>query len=103
MGRLHSELLDRRRFLRVAGVGIGSAVFASCKAERNTLVYGLQNDLDDTMDPQVTLFDVTIRVTLNICEPLVWEPQPGRFVPGLAESWEISPDARTYTFRLKKK
>jgi len=49
-------------------------------------------DLDDTMDPQVTNFDSTIRVTLNICEPLVWEPEPGKFVPGLADSWEISPD-----------
>ncbi|MFN8500705.1 ABC transporter substrate-binding protein [Kouleothrix sp.] len=54
------------------------------------------------MDPQVTNFDSTIRVTLNICEPLVWEPEPGKFVPGLAESWEISDDAKTYTFKLKQ-
>ncbi|HEY3231495.1 MAG TPA: ABC transporter substrate-binding protein, partial [Roseiflexaceae bacterium] len=68
----------------------------------NTLTYALGFDLDDTMDPQVTNFDSTIRVTLNICEPLVWEPEPGKFVPGLAESWEISPDAKTYTFKLKQ-
>jgi peptide/nickel transport system substrate-binding protein len=68
----------------------------------NTLTYALNFDLDDTMDPQVTNFDSTIRVTLNICEPLVWEPEPGKFVPGLAESWEISPDAKTYTFKLKQ-
>ena len=37
-----------------------------------------------------------------MCEPLVWEPEPGRFVPGLADSWEISPDAKMYTFKLKK-
>ncbi|TMJ14964.1 MAG: ABC transporter substrate-binding protein, partial [Bacillati bacterium ANGP1] len=54
------------------------------------------------MDPQVTNFDSTIRVTLNVCEPLVWEPTPGRFVPGLADSWEVSPDATAYTFRLKQ-
>jgi peptide/nickel transport system substrate-binding protein len=66
------------------------------------LVYGLGFDLDDTMDPQVTNFDSTIRVTLNVCEPLVWEPTPGRFVPGLADSWEVSPDAKAYTFRLKQ-
>jgi peptide/nickel transport system substrate-binding protein len=68
----------------------------------NTLTYALGFDLDDTMDPQVTNFDSTIRVTLNICEPLVWEPEPGKFVPGLAESWEISPDVKTYTFKLKQ-
>jgi peptide/nickel transport system substrate-binding protein len=67
-----------------------------------TLVYGLSFDVDDTLDPQVTNFDSTIRITLNVCEPLVWEPDPGRFVPGLADSWEISPDAKTYTFKLKK-
>jgi peptide/nickel transport system substrate-binding protein len=94
--------LNRRRFLQIAGAGIGSAVFSGCGSKGNTLVYGLENDLDDTMDPQVTLFDVTIRVTLNICEPLIWEPEPGRFVPALAESWEVSPDAKTYTFKLKK-
>ena len=67
-----------------------------------SLVYGLNCDFDDTLDPQVTNFDTTIRVTLNMCEPLVWEPEPGKFVPGLADSWEISPDAKTYTFKLKK-
>jgi len=37
-----------------------------------------------------------------VCEPLVWEPEPGKFMPGLADSWEISPDAKEYTFKLKK-
>ncbi|HLZ31665.1 MAG TPA: ABC transporter substrate-binding protein [Chloroflexota bacterium] len=67
-----------------------------------TLVYGLSFDFDDTLDPQVTNFDSTIRVTLNVCEPLVWEPEPGKFVPGLADSWEVSPDAKEYTFKLKQ-
>ncbi len=67
-----------------------------------TLVYALSGDLDDTMDPQVTNFDSAIRVTLNICEPLLWEPEPGKFVPGLAESWEVSPDAKVFTFKLKR-
>lgn len=71
-------------------------------ASGGTLVYGLSGDFDDTLDPQVTNFDTSIRVTLNICEPLVWEPEPGKFVPGLAEKWEVSPDAKTYTFTLKK-
>src|SRR5262249_61138472 len=75
---------------------------AAAPAGSGTLVYGLGFDLDDTMDPQVTNFDSTIRVTLNICEPLVWEPTPGRFVPALADSWDISPDVKTYTFHLRK-
>ena len=50
----------------------------------------------------MTNFDSTIRITLNVCEPLVWEPEPGKFAPGLAESWEVSPDAKEYTFKLKQ-
>src|SRR5262245_33712901 len=79
-----------------------TAAPAAASGGGNTLTYALGFDLDDTMDPQVTNFDSTIRVTLNICEPLVWEPEPGKFMPGLADSWEISPDAKTYTFKLKK-
>jgi len=103
--------LSRREFLVHAGAWAGAAGLAArgltlpaeaAAGAGGTLVYGLGFDLDDTMDPQVTNFDSTIRVTLNICEPLVWEPEPGKFVPGLAESWEVSPDAKTYTFRLKK-
>jgi peptide/nickel transport system substrate-binding protein len=143
-GETITERVGRRRFLQLAGAGLGAAVLAACggapatpaapaaseatsapaaaapeataapaaaaaptaataaATPANTLVYGLGFDLDDTMDPQVTNFDSTIRVTLNICEPLVWEPEPGKFVPGLAESWEISPDAKTYTFKLKQ-
>src|SRR5689334_9785759 len=79
-----------------------TAAPAAAAGGGNTLTYALGFALDDTMDPQVTNFDSIIRVTLNICEPLVWEPEPGKFMPGLAESWEISPDATTYTFKLKK-
>ena len=101
----------RRAFLTGAGAWAGAAGIAvlgrgltarGASPGGGTLVYGLGFDLDDTMDPQVTNFDSTIRVTLNVCEPLVWEPTPGRFVPGLADSWEVSPDATAYTFRLKQ-
>lgn len=67
-----------------------------------TLVYGLEHDVDGTLDPQVTNYDVTIRVTMNICEPLVWMPTATDIVPGLAESWDISEDGTEYTFHLKQ-
>ncbi|MDQ6670487.1 MAG: ABC transporter substrate-binding protein [Chloroflexota bacterium] len=75
---------------------------AAAVGSGSSLVYGLSFDVDDTLDPQVTNFDSTIRITLNVCEPLVWEPEPGKFLPGLADSWEISPDAKEYTFKLKQ-
>ena len=102
--------VTRREIIAATGAWIGAAGLAATGVLRpaaaapggGTLVYGLGFDLDDTMDPQVTDFDSTIRVTLNVCEPLVWEPTPGHFAPALAESWDVSPDAKVYTFRLRK-
>ena len=67
-----------------------------------TLTYGLSGDFDEKLDPQGTNFDTTIRVTLNICEPLVWMPAATEIVPNLADSWEVSPDGLVYTFRLRQ-
>src|SRR5215207_8670310 len=95
----------------VGALGRGAAPFTTLQPliaraqdvpQGGTLTYGVGFDVDDTLDPQVTNFDSTIRVTLNICEPLVWESEPGKFQPGLAESWEVSDDAKTYTFKLKQ-
>ena len=107
--------LRRRDLLRLAAISVGGialsaaqnlpAVASSAVARQgggNSLSYGLSFDVDDTLDPQVTNFDSTIRITLNVCEPLIWEPTPGQFVPALADSWEISPDATQYTFKLKQ-
>jgi peptide/nickel transport system substrate-binding protein len=79
-----------------------TAPAAASSGGGGTLVYGLSGDFDDTLDPQVTNFDTSIRVTLNVCEPLVWEPEPGKFMPGLADKWDVSSDATVYTFNLKK-
>jgi peptide/nickel transport system substrate-binding protein len=67
-----------------------------------TLTYGLSGDVDGTLDPGVTHFDTTIRITLNVCEPLVWMPSATEIVPGLAERWELSEDGLEYTFYLKQ-
>lgn len=105
----------RRRLLGGAGAIAGAAALglhdpllrglgitaAEAAAAGGTLTVG-GLDLDDTLDPQVTNFDSVIRILLNVCEPLVWEPSPGRFVPALAESWSISPDAKVYTFKLRR-
>ncbi len=38
----------------------------------------------------------------SVYDPLVWQTQEGKFVPGLAERWEVSPDGKVYTFYLRK-
>ncbi len=67
-----------------------------------TLTYGLGFDVDGTLDPQVTCYDSTVRVTLNVCEPLVWMPSATEILPALAESWTTSDDGLEYTFKLKQ-
>ncbi|MFN8590079.1 MAG: ABC transporter substrate-binding protein [Thermomicrobiales bacterium] len=84
--------------------GAGSPLIARAQdaPSGGTLTYGLSFDFDGTLDPQVTNYDSTIRVMLNVCEPLIWMPTATEFYPGLAESWEISEDGLTYTFKLKQ-
>ncbi len=115
VGMTRMARFGRRRLLAGAGTLAGAAAVggydplarslgitaADAAAAGGTLTVG-GLDLDDTLDPQVTNFDSVIRITLNVCEPLIWEPTPGRFVPALAESWSISPDAKVYTFKLRR-
>jgi peptide/nickel transport system substrate-binding protein len=78
-----------------------TAAAAGAPKPGGKLVYGL-GGVVDSLDPQVANFDRSIRVLLHVCEPLIWEPEPGKFQPALAESWDISPDGKVYTFKLRK-
>jgi peptide/nickel transport system substrate-binding protein len=66
-----------------------------------TLTYGLATKFD-TLDPTVTTFSVVGKLGYHVFDPLVWQTSAGKFEPGLAESWQISPDVKTYTFKLRK-
>lgn len=74
----------------------------------NTLVIGIESE-PDILDPQGAGGWVTHRINSQMFESLVAEdlktpageaPVPA-IIPGLAESWEISPDGLTYTFHLR--
>ncbi|WP_110667107.1 peptide ABC transporter substrate-binding protein [Salinicola halophilus] len=54
-----------------------------------------------TLDPQKTSGVWETRITRSLFERLVSYAADGSLVPGLAESWEISDDGRTYTFHLR--
>ena len=98
-GRSRRQRLDAlRRSLRLSR----SSRARKRSPQGGTLTYGLSFDVDGTLDPQVTNYDSTIRVMLNVCEPLIWMPTATEFYPGLAESWEVSDDGLTYTFKLKE-
>jgi peptide/nickel transport system substrate-binding protein len=70
-------------------------------AKGGSLIYGMYTKFD-TLDPNVTTFSVVGIIGFELCDPLVWEPSAGNFVPGLAESWSVSTDGKEYTFKLRK-
>ncbi|MFN8592761.1 MAG: ABC transporter substrate-binding protein [Thermomicrobiales bacterium] len=92
----------------VGATGIGAAPQAPEAApavaqEAAPLVIGRNIDDVITLDPQVAGEETYTIVMRGCYDTLVsTEPSdPGTLVPMLAESWEISDDALTYTFKLK--
>ena len=82
-----------------------AALLAACTPASDspsTVRYGL------TLSP--TGIDPHINASAELGIPLssvydtlvVQDPTTGEILPGLAESWEISPDGRTYTFNLRQ-
>ncbi|MDR1967017.1 MAG: ABC transporter substrate-binding protein [Synergistaceae bacterium] len=62
------------------------------------------NDEPNTNDPQKTTeyYAVNFQVFDRLVEAVTTGQGQSDLVPGLAESWEISPDGLTYTFHLRK-
>ena len=54
-----------------------------------------------TLDPPVPDSDSQSRLLNSVLDPLVWQMSYGTYEPGLATSWDISTDAKTYTFKLR--
>ena len=89
-------------------VGCGEEKKSTKKTTKLTPQYGGilkygKNGPAITLDPaEVTETESSIIVS-NIFDPLV-QQTPGKsdIEPGLAESWEISPDGKKYTFKLRK-
>ena len=70
-------------------------------ANRNTINISIGGE-PPTLDPDLSGDSISARVAHDFFEGLVSFDQRGEPIPGLAESWEISPDQKTYTFHLRK-
>ncbi len=55
-----------------------------------------------TLDPQYAGDTAAQIVISNVFEGLVRLSESGEVIPGVAESWEVSPDGLTYTFKLRQ-
>ncbi len=56
----------------------------------------------DSLDPWQSAASDTEAIFHNVFEGLCLYDSAGNIIPGLAESWEISEDGKTYTFHLRK-
>ena len=58
-------------------------------------------DEPQTLDPAIVTAQLDQRICLAIYEGLTSCDPAGNIVPGVAQTWDLSPDGRTYTFHLR--
>ncbi len=99
-----------RRNRRVLTLAVMAMILVACssvgqakqEAAHNRIVYGLTL-LPSGFDPQINASSELGIPLRSVYDTLVYrDPTTGEFVPGLAESWAISDDGRTYTFKLRQ-
>jgi oligopeptide transport system substrate-binding protein len=89
-----------RRALR-AGVLVTSCWAASVASAAEPLRRGTSADAP-TLDPVVAAGTLAAPIINDLFEGLLGKDAALKLVPGSAESWTVSPDGRTYTFRLRQ-
>lgn len=105
--------MNRRQFLGTMLVTGASLAFAApavraarleqpaTAADGKTLIIGSVEE-PDTLNVFVSALFTTQKVMYGVMSPLVNFDDKLNFVPALAESWKISDDGKTYTFKLRK-
>lgn len=117
--RTRPRQLSRRQFLSGAaaagGIAAGgstlASILAACGASSSHPASSTSAAITmavyqepDTLDPGATGLITVGMIDLCIFDPLIWRLSINgttRFYPGLASSWQVSPDATTYTFKLR--
>jgi peptide/nickel transport system substrate-binding protein len=86
----------------LALAGAAGAIDAQAQARKDSVVLGMVLEppgLDPTTAPAAAIGEI---VHYNILEGLTKINVDGSVTPLLAESWSVTPDGKTYTFKLKK-
>ncbi|MEO3973735.1 ABC transporter substrate-binding protein [Streptomyces sp. CAU 1734] len=97
----------------VSGVAVAGLLLTGCGTnpsfgrDKDTLIIGAEGEIP-TLDPHRASGTPVLRVIDALFDPLIREDlgtrtaQAPELRPGLAESWQASADARTYTLGLRK-
>lgn len=95
-------MLNRRTVLTSAALAAGLPQFALAQNRKDAMVLGMTLEppgLDPTANAASAIGEI---VLYNILETLTKIHPDGKVTPLLAESWEVSPDLKTYTFKLRR-
>ena len=102
---------SRRRVLAASALALGLTAAGwggpALAADKDTIVIGVEADLA-RLDPHISGTWNTFKVLSHIYESFVAEDLLAQgvsippIVPALAESWEVSPDGKVYTFKLRQ-
>jgi glutathione transport system substrate-binding protein len=83
-------------------IGLVAPAAAQQAPAASTLVIGQPTDAD-SVDPHKVTAVIAVERIYNLYDTLVnIDFNLETITPGLAESWQVSPDGKTYTFLLKK-
>ncbi|WP_427913724.1 ABC transporter substrate-binding protein [Ramlibacter sp. MMS24-I3-19] len=99
-------MLNRRTVLSsaaLAGLPLALPDMGWAQGRKDSIVLAMALEPAPGLDPTGGAASSIAEVTLyNIYETLTKINQDGSVTPLLAESWEVSPDLTTYTFKLRK-
>lgn len=108
-------IINRRTFLATGTAGIvvgalgGFPSIAAAQSAGDTITVAFGARSSNGLNPQLpSINGADAWMVVQIFDRLVthpdgrWATNPSEFVPGLAESWEVSEDAKTWTYKLRK-
>src|SRR5450830_1141949 len=101
----HEPMINRRTVLSsgaLAALSATTSLEALAQSRKDSVVLGMTLEppgLDPTAGAASAIAEI---VQYNIFETLTKINSDGSVSPLLAESWEVSPDLKTYTFKLRK-
>jgi ABC-type transport system substrate-binding protein len=79
---------------------LGSLWAADTPKYGGRLTFGIRNDIS-SLNPFLRTASTNFYVRGLMYEALLDFDRAGRIVPAIAESWTVSPDGKTYTFKLR--
>lgn len=92
--------MNRSRWIIAAAVA-ALLVLPGCTLLAKDLNFALSGN-PDTLDPHKTSGTLTFQTLKSIYDTLAEADQSGKIVPALAESWTVSADWLTWTFKLRQ-